>query len=287
MKTVTIYIIIFIYTFFIPFEVNSAPLDSTDTNSSSIEIYDFIESATETDSGNYQIIQVPKGPLGAVHISTDIETSEIFFDGEKVGTGSVMLDEVPIGKHTIVVEGEGEEEEETVYVVESHVRKIFIQLKRNVFFSSTYSFSQSWVDKSRAFGPSFDCGIQIKKHYVGLNFHWNFFDEKNSNNYIYSSSYFENGETIRAEMFGGAVLQYYYDVVNISNIFSLSPGFCAGFWEFKIERFRTPNSTSIFVGGLSLRTSFGFQYVFLNFGNSLLIGNNTCHIFTIGIRVNL
>lgn len=255
--------------------------DSTDT---SVEVFEYIEPIDSSITDGYTVKNKPKKSFGALHIITDLDDCSIFLNGKRVGTGSVMIDTISPGEYTVTAEGDDEEETEIVYVVNGHVRSVEIQLKRHVFFSVTHSFSQSWCKGSRSFGPSADLGVQFYRNYLGINFHWNFFDSDRGRPHA--------GDIYSGEMVGGAAVQYYYDLVNQEDAFILSAGTCAGYWNYwgeiyDPEGYDYDYFDGHFFGGVSLRTSVGYKYVFFNCAYTILFGTAVAHTLTFGIRSNM
>lgn len=245
----------------------------------------------ETITKKVQTYLTPISEFGSIHIITKSSNSIIYLDGIKVGNNSCVIDKVPVGQHEVYVSDGEESRSKTVYVLANIVRKVEISLKREIFVNVTSSFSQIISHNLNAYGPSLDIGIKYKKSYYGLNYHWNFLGEWNTN-------YGANNESY-ALCFGGAAFQWYYTVYEVPGIFEVSPGLGTGFWYFNGNKYKGIDTTTyitsdnytfyeeLFFGGPSIRASIGYKFVFFNVGYTLLCGTKFGNIIILGINLNL
>ena len=124
--------------------------------------------------------------------------------------------------------------------------------------------------------------MQFYQNYLGINFHWDFFSSRNENP--------RPGDLYNGEMVGGAAVQYYYNLANYMNALIISPGVCVGYWDYWAYEYG-PDDWDDFIGrlfgGVSLRASMGYRYVFFNVAYTVLFGNTVAQTLIFGIRANM
>lgn len=294
-KSMRILVLLFMCIYCIAAQVlDESPVDSSQLviqqDGDSTDITDPDVLTDEKESG-YEVVQHSVKLTGVLHVITDSHENQVFLDGEEVGKGSVMLDNVPIGSHTLKISNNKKSKEKNVFIVENQVRKVEIEIERSKHFVIIYSFSQFWYKRFNTFGPAINFGLQLKKYYIGVNFHWNLFDNTEYDSSL-STENVPAGKIYDGKFYGGAFLQCYYDALSLKEVFYLSPGICSGFWKFYGKQYRAedPNTSisytthnQFFFLGVSIKTVGKYKRVFAICDYTLLVGTHVGNLLKLGI----
>jgi hypothetical protein len=232
-------------------------------------------------------------PTGSLQIIAATTGTKIFLDGKLVGVSECIVEKVPVGPHNVLFIDSDKSTAMDGLTVEGVMRTIRQQPERETYMNVMSTFSNVWCRGVRAFGPSLDLGVQHKKSYYGINFHWGFFNDP----YWNPPDADSKGQ---GTIIGGAGLQWYYTVFTYKDYLEIAPGIASGFWYFSGTRYNSqpaPNSmypndnntyfNEMFFTGPSLRLCVGFKHFFLTTAYTMLIGTHVGHALVFGARVVL
>jgi hypothetical protein len=236
----------------------------------------------------------PSVKTGSLHLDIKPRDALVYLNGKKVCTDCI-LDTCPVGQYEIFGKYGDHSQTATVFVLAGTMRTVSMELERKTWFNVTSSFSQIWTHRVRSYGPSLDLGIQHKKDYYGINYHWNVFQSY----YDYEPYYNPRNES-SAMLLGGAAFQFYRTVYSYGDYIDIDAGFGTGFYYSDVYMYVGPDTTDspyyyenyryftdFFFGGPSVRVGLGFQPIYATASYTLLTGTRFGHALVLGVRVRL
>jgi len=213
---------------------------------------------------------------GALEISVYPKKTEVLINTEKIGSGNQYLKDLRSGLYKISLKYNKKHISEYVLVHSGEIVNKDYVLYRKLQFIIEPSFSIVWARRTHAIGPSLDLGLQYENNYYGLNYFWDFAND-------------------RALTLGGSFL--YYHTFNFGEILSIGPGICTGFWYYgggESTGYYYENCypscgdenyfDEFFFGGLLVKTKIGYGRFFTIFTYTFLIGTETGHSIQFGLQ---
>jgi hypothetical protein len=236
-----------------------------------------------TDFNLIEPIPFDTNGIGAVQIKVYPENAVLFLNGELIGKGNHYIKNLKSGVYNALVSYKDDQKTEHLLIRSGELLCKEFELGRSTHFILEPKFSTIWVHGLRCFGPSLDMGLLYKKHYYGINYHWDFGSPDNQSGNL--------------NAFGGAALQYSY-YLRVADYLIVAPGACVGFWyadgwkdNRNNESYYYSSSDEYFeefyFSGATLTAKFGSKYVYGVLSYTLLIGSAFGNALQFGISVEM
>jgi hypothetical protein len=224
--------------------------------------------------GDFAVVDGKPTGVGRLHIFVYPEESQVFVNSKLIGTGNQTLDSLPNGFYHVRATYGSKSVEEPVYVLPDTVVTRSLTVGRTVFFALSPSYTQLWLYGAASTGPEVEAGVQLKRHFYGVNY---FFGQ------------FGNGATTE----GGSLL-WHFDMLNYRRTVIVSPGASLGYWHSTGTKSPTmaswipdnssgPTFDEMLFAGVSLRASVGYEFVYATVKYSLLAGTRFTSMLSMGL----
>ncbi len=233
---------------------------------------------------------------GTLHIITDEPEARIFVNGKAAGTGSLVLEDLPLDRYEIYATHEDITITENVFVLQDAVRTVDISLRRSVHVNITTSYSHMWSEGVSAYGPGLQLEIQHRKSLYGINYNWDFV----------ATEVLHMNDRSQGFALGGAAFTWHYVVVDLKGIFYIAPGISSGFWYFDGSKYAPKQRDHVdygyydhyyyddyehfenyFFGGPSVNAWVGYRAANFSVSYALLLGTGFGHLLTVGFRLRI
>jgi hypothetical protein len=244
---------------------------------------DHIQDSVRIKESNNNI----KKGYGLVTVNATPKKCSIYINGKKVGTGSAIKLNYPVGTYQLYVFNKKESFEKQITIRENEVTIEIVNLEKMYIWQVVPSFSAIFNRGFLSYGPSFDIGFKIYKQYFGINFLWNNFTLPNWPNVDKN----ELDKEDYSGIFGGSMINWSYDIFVLNNIIYISPGIFSGFWSFSGykysgQEYNTYNEEwensydffkDYFYAGLSVKAAVVLKFVYFDVYYGALIGSSLGH----------
>lgn len=244
----------------------------------------FIATTAISQAIDLKPLEIDSAGKGSLSIKVYPSNSEVFINDQKIGRGNFTIKNLTSGTYRVEARFEGENQQKYCFIEDQSSSEVAFKLARDWSIYLQTSFSHIFIKSKAIVGPALDLGFKYKKQYWGINYDWTF-----------GTPYEDYGWGM---CFGGAAMNWNYEVANVSDILLISTGVQAGFWyadyykddyyyNGSYEYFESDSFSEVFFGGITAKAELGYKRVFGVIEHTLLFGSTIGQKLHAGVSVHM